>query len=163
MKLYVNDKWMSIPIKFFVKDENNNDVYEIFYSFGRNITIKDLNYNRNIYIGREFLNWSPVYTVNINNQYLFKMEKERGLFNSKYFTSNGYKVNGDIRMLTFDILDDKNNIIGIIKRVVKFIRIGKDCAEKYEVTILDANQKELILSIVGVIVEEVKRTHQPSD
>ena len=42
MKLYVNEKLMSIPIKFFVKDENNNDVYEIFYSFGRKITIKDL-------------------------------------------------------------------------------------------------------------------------
>ncbi len=49
MKLYVNEKLFSIQKKFYVKDENDTNVYEIssqIISFGDKTTINDMQGNK---------------------------------------------------------------------------------------------------------------------
>ena len=66
MKLYVNEKLFSMHKKFYIKDENNLDVYEIsskFFSFGDKTTIKDMNDKKVVYIEQELFHLTPNYNV----------------------------------------------------------------------------------------------------
>ena len=70
MRLYVNEKLFSIHNKFYVKDENDMDVYEIsskIISLGDKTTINDMQGNKIAYIEQELFHIMPNYNVYINN------------------------------------------------------------------------------------------------
>jgi len=119
MKLYVNEKLFSIHNKFYVKDENGTDMYEIsskIISLGDNTTINDMNGNKIAHIEQELLHLTPNYNVYINDELVFKITKKFQLFKNNYSLSNGYKVDGNFMMFDFVIYDETNNQIGSIKR-----------------------------------------------
>ena len=159
MKLYVNEKLFSIHNKFYVKDENNVDVYEIsskIISLGDKTTIYDMKGNKIAYIEQELLHISPNYNVYIKDEFKFKIKKKFQLFKNDYLLSNGYRVEGNFMMLDFIIYDDNNIPVGSIKR--KFISIG----DKYEINIDDTNKKEIILAIIVAITNDVNRNQSSS-
>ncbi len=157
MKLYVNEKLTSLHDKFYVKDENNNDVYEInskIVSIGDKTTITDMNGNKIAYIEQELLHLTPHYNVYVNDELIFKISKMFQLFKNDYLISNGYYVKGDFLSLDFAIYDENKNEIGSIKR--KFISIG----DKYEIDIADESKKEIILAIIVAIKNDVNRNQE---
>ncbi len=159
MKLYVNEKLFSIHNKFHVKDENDMDVYEIsskVISIGDKTTINDMQGNKIAYIEQEIFHIMPNYNVYINDTLVFKITKKFHLFKNDYILSNGYRVEGNFLMLDFVIYDENNNQIGSIKR--KFISIG----DKYEISIDDVNKKEIVLSIIVAITNDVNRDQNAS-
>ena len=154
MKLYVNEKLLSLHNRFYIKDENDCDIYEIsskFFSIGDKTTITDMNGNKIVYIEQELLHIMPNYNIYINDNFFCKITKKFQLFKNDYILSNGYKVAGNFLMLDFAIYDDANNQIGSIKR--KFITIG----DKYEIEILDTSKKEIVLAIIAAISNDINR------
>lgn len=78
MKLYVNEKLFSFHNRFYVKDENDKDVYEIsskIISLGDKTTINDMEGNKVAYIEQEILHLTPHYNVYINDTLEFKIIK----------------------------------------------------------------------------------------
>ena len=160
MKLYVNEKIFSIHKKFYVKDENNMDVYEIsskIISFGDKTTINDMQGNKIVYIEQELFHLTPNYKVYIEDKFTFKIIKKFQLFKNDYVLSNGYRVEGNIMMLNFVVYDDNNIQIGSIKR--NLISIG----DKYEINIDDINKKEIVLAIIVAITNDVNRNQNSSN
>lgn len=160
MNLYVNEKLFSIHRKFYVKDENDNDVYEIsskVISIGDKTTISDMNGNKIIYIEQKLFHLMPNYNIYINDELVCEITKKFKLFKNDYLLSNGYKVKGNFWALNFTIYDEMDNEIGSIKR--KFISIG----DKYEINILDVNKKEIILAIVVAITNDINRSQNSNN
>lgn len=160
MKLYVNEKLFSFHNRFYVKDENDKDVYEIsskIISLGDKTTINDMEGNKVAYIEQEILHLTPHYNVYINDTLEFKIIKKFQLFKNDYTLNNGYRVDGNFFMLDFKVFDDNNNQIGSIKR--KFISIG----DKYEIEINDTSKKEIVLAIIVAITNDVNRSQNTSN
>lgn len=160
MKLYVNEKLFSFHNRFYVKDENDKDVYEIsskIISLGDKTTINDMEGNKVAYIEQEILHLTPHYNVYINDALEFKIIKKFQLFKNDYTLNNGYRVDGNFFMLDFKVFDDNNNQIGSIKR--KFISIG----DKYEIEINDTSKKEIVLAIIVAITNDVNRSQNTSN
>ena len=160
MKLYVNEKLFSFHNRFYVKDENDKDVYEIsskIISLGDKTTINDMEGNKVAYIEQEILHLTPHYNVYINDILEFQIIKKFQLFKNDYTLSNGYRVEGNFFMLDFTVFDNTNNQIGSIKR--KFISIG----DKYEIEINDISKKEIVLAIIVAITNDVNRSQNTSN
>lgn len=159
MKLYVNEKLFSMHRKFYVKDENEMDVYEIsskIISFGAKTTINDMYGNKIAYIEQELFHMTPNYNVYINEEFVFKITKKFQLFKNDYKLSNGYRVDGNFMMLDFIIYDSNDVQIGSIKR--KFFSIG----DKYEISIDDITKKEIVLAIIVAITNDINRSQNSS-
>lgn len=160
MKLYVNEKLFSFHNRFYVKDENDKDIYEIsskIISLGDKTTINDIEGNKIAYIEQEILHLTPHYNVYINDILEFQIIKKFQLFKNDYTLSNGYRVEGNFLMLDFKVFDSTNNQIGSIKR--KFISIG----DKYEIEINDISKKEIVLAIIVAITNDVNRSQNASN
>jgi len=160
MKLYVNEKLFSFHNRFYVKDENDKDVYEIsskIISLGDKTTINDMEGNKVAYIEQEILHLTPHYNVYINDILEFQIIKKFQLFKNDYTLNNGYRVDGNFFMLDFKVFDDNNNQIGSIKR--KFISIG----DKYEIEINDISKKEIVLAIIVAITNDVNRSQNTAN
>lgn len=158
MKFYVSEKVFSLHNKFYVKDEKNEDVYEIaskFFSFGDKTAINDRCGNRIVYIEQRLFHITPCYNVYIRDEFVFKITKKFQLFKNDYVLSNGYRVEGDFLRFDFIIYNEKNYQIGNIKRD-PFSRW-----DEYEINIDDIDKKEIILAIVVAIVNDLNR-RQPS-
>ena len=160
MKLYVNEKIFSFHNRFYVKDENDKDVYEIsskIISLGDKTTINDMEGNKIAYIEQEILHLTPHYNVYINDILEFQIIKKFQLFKNDYTLNNGYRVDGNFFMLDFKVFDDNNNQIGSIKR--KFIFIG----DKYEIEINDISKKEIVLAIIVAITNDVNTSQNTAN
>ena len=160
MKLYVNEKLFSFHNRFYVKNENDKDVYEIsskIISLGDKTTINDMEGNKVAYIEQEILHLTPHYNVYINDILKFQIIKKFQLFKNDYTLNNGYRVDGNFFMLDFTVYDEDNNKIGSIKR--KFISIG----DKYEIEINDTSKKEIVLAIIVAITNDVNRSQNTSN
>lgn len=159
MKLYVNEKILSIRNKFYVKNEKNLDVYEItskLISIGNKTTITDMNGKKVAYIEEELLHITPNYKVYINDKLAFKIKKKLQFFKNDYIISNRYTVKGNTLLLNFKIYDEKNKKIASIKR--KIFSIG----DKYEIDIIDEEKKVEILAIIVAITNDVNDTEKSS-
>ena len=164
MKLYVDEKLFSIHKKFYVKDENNIDVYEIsskVISLGDKTTINDMQGNKIAYIEQEILHLTPNYNVYINNQFSFKITRKLQLIGTDYIFSNGYRVEGSFvwmnLWMNFMIYDDKNNQIGSMNK--KSVSIGN----QYEIDIYNLDKKEIILAIIVAITNDINRIQNSSN
>ena len=157
MKLYVNEKLFSLHNKFYVKDESDNDVYEIsskVISIGDKTTITDMQGNQVAYIEQEILHFMPHYNVFIGGQLTFKINKKFKLFKNDYELTNGYRIEGNLLALDFTIYDENNVEVGRITR--KFISIG----DKYEIDILDEKKLNIVLAIIVAITNDINRSQQ---
>ena len=159
MKLYVNEKLFSFHNRFYVKDENDLNVYDIsskIISFGDKTTIHDMNGKKIAYIEQELFHIMPNYNVYINDNFLFKIVKKFQLFKNDYLLSNGYRVDGNFMMLDFVVYDDNDKQIGSIKR--KLFSIG----DKYEIDIIDVSKKEIVLAIIVAITNDINSSQDSS-
>ena len=155
MKLYVNEKIFSVHDKFYIKDENDNDVYEIsskIFSIGDKTTISTMSGRKIAFIEQELFHLTPNYNVYIDDKFAFKISKKFHLIKNDYVLSNGYKVEGNFLMLDFNVYGKHNKVIGSIKR--KYFSIG----DKYVLDIKDEANKEIVLAIIVAIANDINRS-----
>ncbi|MGM9878487.1 MAG: LURP-one-related/scramblase family protein [Bacilli bacterium] len=155
MKLYVNEKLFSIHRKFYVKDINDEDVFEIsskIVSIGAKTTINDISGNKLAYIEQDIFHIMPSYDIYINDELVCEISKKIKLFRNNYVLNNGYTVDGNFLMLDFSIFDDNDKQIGSVKR--KLLSIG----DKYEIDIPNKKNTLIVLAIVVAIANDVNRS-----
>lgn len=160
MKLYIKEKVLDIRTRFFIKNENNENVYEVtnkIFSLGKKSTISDMTGNKIAYIEQEIFKLLPKYNIYFYDTFYCDMTKEFSLMKNNYNLSNGYTVKGDMLMHNITIQDPSGNVICYINR--EFFTIG----DKYEIEIFDSNQLNIILAISTVIANEVNRKQDRND
>lgn len=160
MKLYVNEKLFSIRNKFYVRNESGDDVFEIssqIISIGDKTTIRNMKGNEIVYIEQEIFHITPNYKIYINNNLQCKITKKFQLLKNDYIIDNGYKVDGDIFSLDFEIYNKENNKIGTVAR--KFFSIG----DQYEKDIHDEKDVKMVLAIVVAIANDINRKQRNND
>lgn len=160
MKLYVNEKLFSIHNKYYVKNDNNENVYEIsskIISIGTKTTIKDMKGNVLSYIEQRILHITPHYDIYIHNELTCEIAKKFQLFRNDYVLSNGYSVAGNFLNLNFSVYDENEQSIAKISR--KFISIG----DKYTIEINNKKNLILALSIIVAIANDVDRNQYDYD
>ncbi len=153
MRLYINEKIISIHNKYFIKDEKEKDILEIsskIISLGRKTWIKDLSGNELVYVEQELFHLMPHYNIYIHNNKICSIKKKFKLLKNDYELSNHYHVEGNFINHSFIIYNDKGNKIGQIKR--KYISIG----DQYIIDIDDENEYLLVLAIIVAIANEIE-------
>lgn len=159
MKLYINEKVFSIHNRFFVYNEQMEQVYEIsskVISIGDKTTIVDMAGKTIAYIEQEIFHLTSNYNIYINETLETKITKKFQFFKNDYTLDNGYHVKGSAFAFDFSIYDTNEIEIASIKR--KFFTIG----DKYEINIIDENKLPLILSIIVAIINDVNHSQQAS-
>ena len=155
MKLYINEKLISLHNKFYIKDENHNNIYEIsnqFLTIGRKTSNKNMSGQELIYIEEElFKLFESHYNVFYNTKFSYKIIKKFNVFKNVYELSNGYTAEGDIFHLCLSIYDNEKRRIACINKHI--ISIG----DKYEIEIFDETKIALILSITAMVANDVDR------
>ena len=153
MKLYVNEKFLSIHNRYFIKDESGKDILEISNKINLSdfrTSINDLNGKELAYIKREF-HLMPKYNVFINNNFEYSINKQFQLFKSNYVLSNNYRVDGQFLSHNFTIYNDKNEKIAEIFR--EYFTIG----DRYTIDIIDEKDYLIILTIIVAITRDIDR------
>ena len=153
MRLYVNEKIISIHNRYFIKDESGKDILEIsnnIMPLEFKTSINDMNGKELAYIKREF-HLMPKYNVFINNKLEYSINKEFQLLKSNYKLSNNYRVEGQFLSHNFIIYNEKNEKVGEIFR--EYFTIG----DRYIIYIIDENDYLLILTIIVAITRDIDR------
>lgn len=157
MKLYINEKLMSLHNKYYISDEQGNNILEISskpISIGTKTWINDLNGKELAYIEQELFHLMPKYNIYINNNLMYSIDKKFRLLSNDYTLSNNYRVEGDFFMHDFSVYNDKNEKVAYVSR--KYISIG----DKYVVDIYDDKDYLLILTIVVAITNDIDRSQR---
>ena len=160
MKLYINEKLFSLHHRFFVKDEFEQDVYEIsseFFTIGDKTTVKDMMGNTIAYIEQRLLHFMPHYDIYIKGEITCSIAKKFKFFANNYELSNGYTIKGNFMALKFSIYDEFGKEVGLLSR--KFFSIG----DKYIIEIYDEDKLPLVLSIIVSIANDINRAQSSNN
>ena len=159
MKLFVKEKLFSIHNRYYIYNENEEQVYEIeskAISIGDKTTIYDKAHNIVAYIEQEIFNLTPHYNVYIDNEYKYQIKKKFQFFKNDYELSNSYKVDGSTFNLNFAIINNYGKTVALVNR--KFLSIG----DKYQIEIIDEKDIDTILTIIVAITNDVDRSQSNS-
>ena len=151
MKLYVNEKMFSLRRKYFVEDENKNNIYEIsskIFSLKHKTTVSKVDGEKVAYIEGKVFFIMPSYNLYVKDKYMCKIKRKFTLWKRKYIISNGYRVEGNFVDLNFKIFDQEDKQVANISK--KFFSL----TDKYEIDILDEKNTYLILAIVVAITND---------
>lgn len=152
MKLFINEKMLSLNTHLPIKKENGQDFLIIeskLISIGKKKWIKDLQGNELAYIEEKLLNIMPTYEIYTNNELECSISKKIAFFKKSYELSNGFKIEGDMIGMNFSIYNDEGTEIATVSRPI--ISIGY----RFEIDITDENNYILILAIIVALITDV--------
>lgn len=149
-KLYIKQKVFKIVDKYFVKDENQNDIYyveEKFKFFGLEVSMYDMDGNKLFTISRELFNFLPKFNLLLFNGEKIVIQQELKFFKMNFtILSDNYSlyVDGDFLSRDFNIYEN-NNMIANINR--KWFTFG----DAFEIEVIDESKEIVILAIMIAI------------
>lgn len=159
MRLYIKEKIFSLHNKYYVKNEQDQDILEIsskVISLGSKTWIKKLDGTELAYVEQELFHLMPNYNIIINNQIICSIKKKFNFFKNNYELSNNYRVEGSFINHEFVVYNSQNAKVGQINR--KFFTIG----DQYIIDIYDENDYLLILLIIVAITNDIDRAQASS-
>ena len=158
MKLYINEKLISMHNKFYITDEKHNNLFEItnkVLTIGRKTSINDMSGNELIYIEEElFKLFESHYNVFCKGNFSYKIIKRFNIIKKVYELSNGYTAEGDIFNFCLSIYDNEQKHIANINKHI--ISIG----DKYEIEVYDESKIIVILAIAATVVNDIDRNQR---
>lgn len=153
MKLYLREKLISLHNRYFIYNEDGEQVYELvskYFSAGDKTKLLDMNGNELVYVEQELFHLRPVYLIYIGGIHTATVKKKTFVGLPIYEVSElGYRVDGDWFSTEFNIINANDNLIASAKR--KIISIG----DKYQLEIFDDNNYLVILGILMAIINVV--------
>ena len=152
MKLYINEKVFSLHDKFFIYDENGNNVYEVsskFPSYWKKTMICDMDGNKLLDIKQVPLKRPSTYDIYEDGKFALKIARVPKCFVRKYELSNGYYAKGVNFPLKVEAYNDNDKAIGTVRK--KVFSVG----EKYEIEIFEERYELMMLAIaVAMAIED---------
>ena len=79
LKYVIKQKWLSLGGKYFIKDENGDDVFCVqgkVFSIGDKLTFSDMEGNELAFISQKLLSWGPTYYVYIRGEHYATVKKK---------------------------------------------------------------------------------------
>lgn len=79
MRYVIKQKWLSIGDKYYIKDENGDDVFFVkgrALSFGDKLSFQDMDGNELAFIAQKLLSWGPTYHVYIRGEHYATVKKK---------------------------------------------------------------------------------------
>lgn len=158
MKLYIKQKIFSWTDKFFVKNEQGEDVYSVegeLLSFGKRLHIYNAKSEEVAFLKQKVWSWMPKYEIFIGE------EKEAGInrkFSLKpYYTVTGpdWEVTGDIWAHNYSITENGKSIVSITKEWFSW-------GDSYVLDIADPKNEILALTMVLAIDADLQASAQAS-
>ena len=149
MKLYIKQKVFSWGDKFFVKDEDGNDLYYVkgeIFSLGKKLHIYGSNGDEAAFIRQKLIAFLPRFFVDIDGREVCQIVKELTLFRPRYRIEGlSWRLNGDYWAHEYSLTDNERQIMRLSK---KWLAWG----DTYELDIADP-QNELICLCVALAVD----------
>lgn len=147
MKLYLQQKVLTLKDKFTVKDEAGNDKYFVngeFISVGNKLHVKDVSGNEIVFI-KQKIAFVPTFEVYVQGK-LFTVIKSRISLKPSYSLSNiGWEVKGSFLQMNYQITQEGNPIAKIKKALVSW-------GDSYELDIID-DANELTATAVVLAID----------
>lgn len=159
MKFYVKQKVFSLKDKFFIKDEEQKEVYQVqgkYMSISNKLELQNLEGEVILKSNRKILSFMPTYYIYGKDDELLVTIKKKFAVRPKFQVVKGnteYQVEGSFFAHNFFIQDGDRMLASIEKKVFSF-------GDSYEIDIQDEREKETFLFIVIIIdqiIHEQKR------
>ncbi len=153
MKYYVKQKVFTLKDKFFIKDFDQNDVYEVqgkFMSISNKLQLLRTDGTEVLNTKKKLFRIFPFYEIFTPEGDVLATVQKKFSFKPKFDVVVGemeLKVDGSFFAHSFGILKDDKTIASIEKKVFSF-------GDSYEIDIEDESQLELLLFIV-IIIDQV--------
>jgi uncharacterized protein YxjI len=148
-KLYMKQKVFSIVDRFTIKNEAEEDCYQVEGDFvvigGKKLHIKDMMGNEVALVKQKFIALLPQFFVFINDQQVATINKKFTLLKARYVIDGlGWEANGSFLDHDYTISDAKGEIVRIHKAWVSW-------GDSYELEIRDDADEVLVLAVVLAI------------
>ena len=152
-KLYMKQKIFSWKDRFTIKDQNDNDRYNVegeFFSIGKKLHIYDMNDNEVAFVHQKVLTLLPRFFVFVNGIQVAEIVKEFTLLKPRYRIEGlNWEVKGDILNHDYQITDNGRVVVGIHKAWFSW-------GDSYELDIAgtaasDSNSEVMALAVVLAI------------
>lgn len=164
MKFYVKQKVFSLKDKFFIKDENQKEMYQVqgkFMSLSNKLELQNLEGEVILKSHKKVFSLSPTYFIfDKDDHELVTIRKKVFSIRPKFTVTKGHTdlmVEGSLFAHSFQIVEGTNVLASIQKKVFSF-------GDSYEIIINDERDTEVFLFIV-IIIDQViheqqrRRTH----
>lgn len=79
MRYIIKQKWLTLGNKYFICDENGNDVFYVegkWLSLGDKLSFQDMEGNELAYIAQKMLSFGPTYNVSIRGRHYATVKKK---------------------------------------------------------------------------------------
>ncbi|SHJ58312.1 LURP-one-related/scramblase family protein [Pseudobutyrivibrio xylanivorans] len=148
-KLYMKQKVFSIVDRFTVKNEAEEDCYQVEGDFvlirGKRLHIRDMMGNEVALVKQKLIVLLPQFLVFVNGQQVAVVNKKFTLLKPKYVVDGlGWEVSGNFFEHDYTISDAKGEIVRIHKAWISW-------GDSYELEIRDDADEALVLAVVLAI------------
>ena len=148
-KLYMQQKVFSLKDKFTVKDENEQDCYQIEGDFvvigGKKLHIKTMDDREVAMVQQKLLSLRPKFFVFQNGEQVAEIVKKLSFLKAKYLVDGpGWEVQGRIMDHDYTILDSSGQIVTVHK-------VWLSWGDSYEIEIADRADETMALAVVLAI------------
>ena len=145
MKLYIKQQVFTLGEKFYVKDENGNDVFYIqgsFLKIPKHFKIFDMQGNQLVLIERQLFRILPRYDIQIDG-HIHTLKKDFTFFRRRYYIdTKDWEIQGDFLSHEYEINHGRQTIMNITKHWFTW-------GDSYEIYI--PNKEDILLSLATII------------
>lgn len=158
MKLYIKQKIFSWTDKFFVKNEQGEDVYSVegeLLSFGKRLHIYNTNSEEVAFLKQKVWSWMPKYEIFIGGEK--KAEINRKFSLTPYYTVAGpdWEVTGDFWAHNYSMTENGKSVVSIAKEWFSW-------GDSYVLDIADPKNEILALTMVLAIDADLQSSRNAS-
>lgn len=147
-KLYIKQQVFSIGEKFTVMDEDQRPRYFVkgsFMKIPKTFRIEDEQGREISLITKKFISLLPKFFVEMNGKEAIEISKQLSFFKAKYsISAEDITVDGNWWDMDFEVSQKGRKVAEINKRWISW-------GDTYEITILNEDLEELIISLVIAI------------
>lgn len=122
MKLYIKQKALSLKDRFTVKDEYNQELYQIegkYFTFAKQLSVKDSSFQEVIYLKQQLWHLFPHIDVSINHESAFQVIMRWAWFKQKYdIVGLSWTVEGDFWAHKYSIYDHDYQVVATISKAL---------------------------------------------
>jgi uncharacterized protein YxjI len=145
MKLFMKQKVYSIGDKYTIKDEFENDRWQVkgeVFSIGHKLHVYDMNGNEVAFVQQKVMSFMPRFFLYINGIQVAEIVKEFTFLNQRYLIEGtSMSLQGDVFQHNYSLIDTNNIIMNVTKAWFSW-------GDSFQLDIYDDTKELLCLCVV---------------